>query len=91
MNEYFIGIGLMAAGAVIFFVGRAQTKRTSVQASNGSVAVGGDNRGIITNTNIGQGNRVQSAGWHIVTVLAILVELAGIAVTLWHATHLDAK
>jgi hypothetical protein len=91
MNEYLIGIGLMIAGAVLFFFGRAQSKRTSVHASSGSVAVGGNNSGTITNTNISQTNKLHSAGGHGITVLAIVVELAGIAVTIWHVMHLDAK
>jgi uncharacterized membrane protein len=92
MNEYLIGIGLMVAGAVLFFFDHAQSKRRSVHASGGSVAVGGNNSGTITNTNVNQASKVHGAGGHgIVTVLAIVVELLGIAVTIWHAMHLDAK
>lgn len=91
MNEYLIGIGLMIAGAVLFLFGRAQSKRTLVSASSGSVAIGGNNSGTITNTNVSQTNKVHNVGEHGITVLAIVVELTGIAVTIWHAMHLGAK
>lgn len=50
MHEYQLGIGLMVVGAVLFFVDRSRSNRVSVHASSGSVAVGGDNSGSITNT-----------------------------------------
>ena len=89
MSEYFLGIGLMIAGIVLFFFGRARTKRVSVHASSGSVAVGGNNSGTITNTNINQPDKGHTGG-HAITVIAILVELAGIAVTILHAISLAA-
>ena len=89
MSGYLFGIGLMIAGAVLFFLGRGRSKRSSVHASNGSVAVGGNNIGPITNIN--QTHKEHSAGGHSITVLAIVVELVGIAVIVWHTMHLAAK
>jgi len=89
MGEYLFGIGLMIAGAVLFFLGRGKSKRVSVHASGGSVAVGGDNIGPITNIN--QTHKERRAEGHGITVLAIVVELVGIAVIIWHTMHLAAK
>jgi len=91
VNEYFFGFGLMLAGVVLFFIGRARSKRATVQASGGSVAVGGNNTGSITNTNINQPSKKDSFAEHGITLLAIFVEVAGIAVTVWHALHLATK
>jgi uncharacterized membrane protein len=91
MNEYVIGIGLMIIGAILFFTGRSQSKKNSVNASGGSVAVGRDNSGPITNTNIGSPQKASHSGGHTLTIIGILVEVAGIAVTIWHAMHLAAK
>ena len=90
MNEYFLGIGLMVVGAVLFYFGRVRAKRISVHANSGSVAVGGNNSGAIVNTNINQPDKGHTSG-HAITVIAILVELAGIAVTVWNAISLAAK
>jgi hypothetical protein len=87
MGEY-LGIGLMIAGAVLFFFGRRRSNRLSVRASRGSVAVGGNNIGSITNIN--QTNEGSSGG-HGLTVVSILVELAGIAAIVWHVLHLASK
>lgn len=90
MNGYFLGTGLMTLGAVLFFVGRLYVKRDSVRASGGSVAIGGNNTGAITTTNINQRDKPHSSG-HLITMVAIFVEIAGIAVTIWHAMHLAEK
>ncbi len=90
MNGYFLGTGLMALGAILFFVGRLHVKRDSVRASGGSVAIGGNNTGSITTTNINQRDKPHSNG-HLITMVAIFVEIAGIAVTIWHAMHLAGK
>jgi hypothetical protein len=75
---------------VFFIAGRSKLKTVRVEASSGSVAVGGKNTGSIKNTNIGAPPAAVH-GSHGLTKLAIGVELVGIAVTLWHAWHLAAK
>jgi hypothetical protein len=90
MGTYIVGLGLMVAGAVLFLVGKLRTKRATVHASKGSVAVGGDNAGQITNVNVGSHNK-KSAGESGLTLTAIVVEIIGIIVTIWHALHLAAK
>lgn len=84
------GFALMGLGIVLFLVGRSKFKNIRVEASNGSVAIGGKNSGTITNTNIGA-LPIASHDSHWLTVVAIVVELAGMAVVIWHAWHLAAK
>jgi len=92
-STYLLGIGLIVAGIVIFLFGRFRTDKTTVSASHGSVAIGGKSTGNIKNINIGQqpAARAGGHGGHTVTIIAILVELVGIGVTIWHAMHLAAK
>lgn len=80
----------MAVGIVLFIIGRSKSKTVHVEASGGSVAVGGKNSGSISNTNLGA---VPAAahGSHSLTIVSIVVELVGIAVVIWHAWHLAAK
>jgi hypothetical protein len=89
MLEYSIGIGLVIAGALIFVVGRLRSKRVSVRASSGSVAVGGNSTAPITNVNV-DSHKDQGPG-HGMTVVAIVVEIIGIAVVIWHAIHLATR
>lgn len=84
----FVGLGLMVVGVLLFAAGRR--KRSSAVASNGSVAVGGNNSGSIVNINQPSATPSRSGG-HGMTTAAIIVELIGIGVTLWHAYHLVAK
>lgn len=84
MIGLWIGISLIVLGGVLLAVARLNDRRVS--ASQGSVAIGGDNRGTITNVNIGE-KQPPSRG-HALTYVAIAVELIGIGVTLWHAYHL---
>ena len=88
--ELYVGLGLMALGIVLFVVSRSRSKTVRVEASGGSVAVGGKNRGSITNLNVGA-PRAASHASHSLTYVAIGVELVGIAVTIWHAWHMAAK
>lgn len=88
--ELIFGFALMGLGIVLFLVGRSKSKTIQVEASNGSVAIGGKNSGTITNTIIGA-LPVASHGSHWLTVVSIIVELAGMAVVIWHAWHLAAK
>ena len=88
--ELFLGLVLMGLGIVLFYVGRSKSKIMRVEASGGSVSVGGKNSGSITNINVGAQAPV-ARGSHALTYWAIGVELVGIAVTLWHAWHMVAK
>ncbi|UPG89508.1 hypothetical protein L2Y96_19240 [Luteibacter aegosomaticola] len=88
--ELYVGLTLMALGIVLFFAGRSKSKVVQVEASTGSVAVGGKNTGSITNVNCGTPSPLPH-GSHRLTYFAVGVELLGIAVTLWHAWHLAAK
>lgn len=88
--ELYVGLGLMALGIVLFVVSRSRSKTVRVEASGGSVAVGGKNRGSITNLNVGAPPAASHAS-HSLTYVAIGVELVGIAVTIWHAWHMAAK
>lgn len=87
--ELYVGLGLMALGIVLFFC-RSRSKTVRVEASSGSVAVGGKNAGSITNLNVG-GAPAAAHGSHALTYASIVVELVGIAVVLWHAWHMAAK
>jgi hypothetical protein len=87
MSSYWPGIALIILGVLIFLFGK-RSNRSSVQASHGSVAVGGQNNGTIQNTNISHSAASHGAGGHGITILAIGVELIGIGVTIWHAWHL---
>jgi hypothetical protein len=91
--ELYAGIALMVLGVVLFFIGRtpnSSSRAVHVTASEGSVAIGGNNKGDITNVNLGASQDKQH-GTHWLTWVAIAVELVGIAVTLWHAWHLAGK
>jgi hypothetical protein len=90
MNENILAIGLMIFGAVLFLFGRMTSKRSSVHASGGSVAVGGDNSGSITNVNTTSQKEHGSTG-HRITILAIIVEIIGIAVMIWHVKHMAGQ
>ena len=88
--ELIFGFALMGLGLVLFLVGRSKSKTIRVEASSGSVAIGGKNSGTVMNTNTGS-LPVASHGSHRLTLVAIVVELAGMAVVIWHAWHLAAK
>jgi hypothetical protein len=88
--ELYLGLALMALGILLLGVSRSRSKTVRVEASGGSVAVGGKNTGSITNLNVGA-PPAATHGPHSLTYAAIGVELVGIAVTLWHAWHMAAK
>jgi hypothetical protein len=88
MNGYGPGVAIMIAGALLIILGRLLPKRPSVHASKGSVAVGGQNIGSITNIN---SDSKRGVGDHSITIIAILVEIVGIAVMIWHVIHLSRK
>jgi len=84
----YVGLGLVVVGVLLFVAG--QRKRRSTVSSNSSVAVGGNNSGSIVNVNQSSAPAAHSGG-HGLSIAAIIVELIGIAVTLWHAFHLASK
>jgi hypothetical protein len=86
----YVGPGLMIVGAAAFAVSARRSKRGNVHASQGSVAVGKNNSGQITNINAAEGSDRHSAR-HALTLFAAAVEIIGIAITLWHAWRLIAK
>lgn len=88
--ELYIGLSLMVLGIVLFFVGRSKSRTVRVEASGGSVAVGGKNSGSITNLNVGS-PAAAAHGSHLLTYVSIAVELVSIGVVLWHAWHMAAK
>ena len=88
MAGLYLGVGLMVAGGVGLLIGFYRAKPS---ASSGSVSVGRDNRGTIYNTNIGTPTPSSHSNHNVLTYISILVEIVGIAVTIWHATHLVAK
>jgi hypothetical protein len=87
MNVYLVGIGLMVAGLLLFLAWRRRPNTRSVSANNGSVAIGGNNSGSINNKNTQQLHESSGGGHHALLVTAIIVEVLGIATTIWHATH----
>jgi hypothetical protein len=78
----------MVLGVLLFAVARRKT--SSATASQGSVSVGNNNSGQVVNINH-QSSPPAHSGGHGLTLIAIFVEVVGIAVTLWHAFHLTAK
>lgn len=85
-----LAIVLMVLGVVLFVLGRKSgSKSVQVTATNGSVSVGRDNDGGIINNNSAAGAPAQH-GSHMLTKVAIVVELVGIGVGLvhiWHQMH----
>lgn len=90
MNMLYVGVGLMVLGVVLFVIAQI-FKGNIVKSDNGSIAIGRDNSGPIVNTHINQNAAERHSGGHGLTYVAIIVELAGIGVTIWHALHLAAK
>ncbi|HPH06817.1 MAG TPA: hypothetical protein PL131_13180 [Methylotenera sp.] len=82
----------MVVGIILIAFGIKRNKKVNVSASNGSIAVGGNNSGVMLNVgnNATPSNQSPSHG-HGLTILGIIVELAAIGVTVWHALHLAAK
>ena len=88
MNALTIAVILIVAGIVLFITGRRSSKAgSSTTAIGGSVAVGGSSSGSIKNINVGSGSHEKHGG-HTITIIAIIVEVIGIAVAIWHAIHL---
>lgn len=81
------GIAVMVFGAILLVVSLVRRKRVTVQA-HGGIAIGGN---VKNSTVISQSRSSESQakhGGHGLTIVAIVVELVGIAVTVWHASHM---
>ena len=91
MNWLLIGVILVLLGIVLLIVdrrNRSRGRRSTVGASHGSVAVGGNSNAPIINTNT---IASPEPSGHLLTVIGIIVELGGIAAVIWHATHLAGR
>lgn len=91
MNGMILGLILIIAGLVLLTFSLIRNKKVNVAANNSSMAVGGSNSGVMLNVNKSSAAPEPKKHGHGLTVLAMLVELVGIAVTLWHAMHLAGK
>lgn len=81
------GIAIIVIGTVLLVVSLVRRKRVTVQA-HGGIAIGGN---VENSTVISQPRSSEPSakhGGHGLTIVAIVVELVGIAVTLWHASHM---
>jgi hypothetical protein len=87
MSWYLLGGGLIALGLVLFFIGRRSGGR-SISAKRGSIAIGGSSYGPVTNIQSVSQKATEPSGEHWITMLAIITELVGIGITIWHASHL---
>jgi uncharacterized membrane protein len=91
MNLLLIGVILILLGIVLLLVdrqNRRRGRRSTVSASHGSVAVGGNSNAPIINASTVAGPEPSG---HLLKVIGIIVELGGIAAVIWHATHLAGK
>ena len=86
-----LGVLLMLVGLFGIVAGLKGNKKIAVSASNGSMAVGGNNVGTMINIKHDSGVIPPKQHSHTLTYAAIAVELAGIGVTFWHAWHLAGK
>ena len=84
------GIGLMVVGTALGGFAFQRRKRVTVQASNG-IAIGGDVEGSLVVNQSPASPAPAKHGGHGLTIIAIVVEIVGIVVTLWHAYHLAAS
>lgn len=85
---YWVGVGLILLGAALWFAGRRGGKRRGVQATHGSIAIGGSNAGNISNVNT---STKEGGGHGPLTILAVVIEVIGITVTIWHILHTATK
>lgn len=85
MNENAIlATSLIILGIVLFILSRRGSSGRTVRADNGSVAIGGSNSASVTVSTSNRGTPEEGNNRHILTVVAIIVEGAGIVVAFWH-------
>ena len=88
-----LGSVFMIVGGLLIVFGIKRNKKVNVSASNGSMAIGGNNSGLMINSasnNTSSLPEPKSHG-HGITIIGIVIELIAIGVTIWHALHLAAK
>lgn len=93
MDGIIFGFIFMILGGVLIAAGIKRNKKVNVTASHGSMAVGGNNTGVMLNiasNNPTPAPEHKSHG-HGLTIIGIIVELAAIGVTVWHAMHLAGQ
>jgi uncharacterized membrane protein len=86
-----IGVALILSGLVLLFIDRRnhrRVRRSTVSASHGSVAVGGDSNAPIINVSTVTNS---DFGGHWLMVIGIIVELGGIVAVIWHVVHLGGR
>lgn len=83
----YLGLMLVVVGVVLLCAVVASSKKGRASAVNGSVAVSGDVQGGISNI---QANRSAKGSGHsrVLTITAVVVEIVGIVVVIWHALHM---
>jgi hypothetical protein len=91
MNQILIGAGLIVLGALIFGLGRRRSDRLSVRATSGSVAVGGNSSGPITNITANRAGSGARAGGRLTDWLGLLVGILGVVATVWGAMRTAGK
>ena len=84
------GIALMVVGTALGGFAFQRRKRVTAQVSNG-IAIGGDVKGSIVVNQSPASPASAKHGGHGLTIIAIVVEIVGIVVTLWHAYHLASS
>lgn len=83
LNELGTTLILLGLALLIFVFVRRKPKGKSVSADRGSIAIGGNSYGPVSNVQSGSGGS-DGAGWHVVlTVVACAVEIVGIVLTVW--------
>lgn len=83
---YPVDIALIVLGFVLILWGRSRSKTSTIKTNTGTVSIGRDNTGSVVNTTTIHAPD-KSHGQFLMTV-GTIVEIFGIAVTIWHAVHL---
>jgi uncharacterized membrane protein len=83
---YPVGVALIVSGFMLIVWDRFRAKTSTIKADTGTVRIGRDNTGSVVNTTTV--HAPEKPHGHILSVLGIVVEIFGIAVTIWHAMHL---
>jgi hypothetical protein len=71
-------------GLILFILSRRGSSGRTVRADSGSVAIGGSNSAPVTVSTSNRGRSEEGNSKHVLTAVAIIVEVAGIVVAFWH-------